>query len=81
MAYNQAVLEAFKNEDVVINDLFSAMYPNKEDYLSEDMIHPNKEGVSLLGGMVADAIRSCGKYRNPQTKESQVTARDEKTVQ
>ena len=57
--YNQAVVEAFKNEDIVINDLFSLFLPNKEKYLSEDMIHPNYDGVKLLGTAVAECIKNC----------------------
>lgn len=57
--YNAAVLNAFKDEDIYINDLFSIMFDNKEKYLSEDMIHPNKEGVDLLGNEVAKAIMKC----------------------
>ncbi len=57
--YNAAVLDAFRNEDVIINDLFSIMYDEKEKYLSQDMIHPNEEGVKLLGNAVAQAILQC----------------------
>ena len=56
--YNKAVLEAFENEDIIINDLFSIMYSEKEKYLSDDMIHPNEHGVKLLGKAVADKIRN-----------------------
>ena len=62
--YNHAVLEAFRNEDVMIDDLFSAMYSQREAYLSEDMIHPNADGMRLLGGLVANAILSCGACEN-----------------
>ncbi len=57
--YNAAVLNAFQGEDIYINDLFSLMYADKEKYLSEDMIHPNEEGIELLGKAVAEAIRKC----------------------
>ena len=55
--YNHAVLEAFKNEDIMIDDLFSLIYPQKEKYLCDDMIHPNADGVKLLGTAVANCIR------------------------
>lgn len=57
--YNAAVLKAFQGEDIYINDLFSLMYEDKEKYLSEDMIHPNEEGIKLLGRAVAEAIQKC----------------------
>jgi hypothetical protein len=62
--YNNAVLEAFKDEDIIVNDLFSVVYPQKEKYLSEDMIHPNADGVKLLGATVANCIKKCGVYEN-----------------
>ena len=65
--YNEAVLKTFSEEDVVINDLFSPMYPKRDEYLSEDMIHPNEEGVRLLGGLVAKAIKDVGVYKNTTT--------------
>ncbi|MBE7042898.1 MAG: SGNH/GDSL hydrolase family protein [Ruminococcaceae bacterium] len=64
ICYNNAVLTAFEEEDIAINDLFSAMYPQKEKYLSDDMIHPNTEGVKLLGTFVANSIKKYGKYKN-----------------
>lgn len=55
--YNQAVLEAFQDEDIIVNDLFGVINAEKEQYLKEDKIHPNAEGVKLLGKAVADIIR------------------------
>ncbi len=82
IAYNQAVLEAYKDEDVLIDDLFSLMYPQKEKYLSEDMIHPNDDGVVLLGKAVADSIRACGIVKNPLQKDvDTVQPLPEKTIQ
>ena len=80
--YNQSVLQAYKNENVRVNDLFSLMYPEKERYLSEDMIHPNEDGVQLLAKAVANAVRACGHVTN-DTKQNQnrTAAQSEKTVQ
>lgn len=81
--YNKAVLDAFKDEDIVINDLFSKMYPERNLYLSDDMIHPNEEGIKILGTQVADAIKECGIYINKinKVKSRQETKREEKTIQ
>lgn len=56
--YNEAVLDAFKDEPIIVNDLHSLMYHDKEKYLSGDMIHPNDAGIKLLGKAVADVIRA-----------------------
>lgn len=81
--YNNAVLEAFKDEDIIVNDLFSVIYSKKEKYLSEDMIHPNEEGVKLLGATVANCIKACGIYINNQCTaySFQNINKDEKTIQ
>jgi lysophospholipase L1-like esterase len=57
--YNQAILESFEDEDIVINNLFEKMYKDRDKFLSEDMIHPNEAGVKLLGRAVACAIKEC----------------------
>ncbi len=81
--YNEAVLEAFSEEDIVINDLFHEMYAVKERLLSEDKIHPNKEGIAVLGKAVADIIRTqkCEGTGNNQVVEGAPLVRDEKTIQ
>ena len=81
--YNRAVLMAFEKEDIAINDLWGAMYPERNVYLSEDMIHPNEAGVKLLGGMVADAIKRVGGYHNEKATAASAApvCKDEKTVQ
>jgi len=80
--YNTAAVEVLKKEDIVINDLFSLMYPQKEKYLSDDMIHPNAEGVKLLGSAVAQAIKRCPfiQTRHCDQDEPRI-AFSEKTIQ
>ena len=57
--YNKAILEAFSGEEIVINDLFSHIFPSRDAYLSGDMIHPNEDGVKVLGTAVANCIKEC----------------------
>ena len=80
MEYNKAALEAFKDEDIIINDLFSLMYPEKEKYLSEDLIHPNEDGVKLLATAVADQIKNCGEVKNKKLATAPKTQRPEEKV-
>ena len=80
--YNEAVLKAFEGEDVIINDLNALMCPDYERLLKEDMIHPNEEGVKLLGTAVANAIKNCGaKTNEKEAPLADQTAREEKTIQ
>ena len=82
IAYNNAIVNEFRMEDVLINDLFSLIYPQKEKYLLEDMIHPNPDGVKLLGKAVADKIRSIEiTNHKPKTSSAGGFVIDEKTVQ
>ena len=80
--YNNAILKEFEKEDIYINDLYSLMYEEKEKYLLADMIHPNPNGVKLLGKAVADSILSIEiaerKYAHKKIVEFLM---DEKTVQ
>lgn len=81
--YNLAVFEILKNENVIINDLFLVLNDKKEELLSEDMIHPNENGVKILGEAVANCIKNCGYYKNKKSsakKTSNVT-REEKNIQ
>ena len=55
--YNEAVLQEFEKENVIVNDLFSLINVEKKRYLKDDKIHPNEEGCKLLGKAVADIIR------------------------
>ena len=55
--YNEAVVQAFCGEKVIINDLFALLNPWKNDCLKDDKIHPNEKGIKLLGKAVADIIR------------------------
>lgn len=68
-AYNKAVLKAFESENILINDLFSLIWPNKEQYLLDDKIHPNEKGVQLLAEAVSQAIRNCGAKKNTIEKQ------------
>ncbi|MBR3762661.1 MAG: SGNH/GDSL hydrolase family protein [Lachnospiraceae bacterium] len=81
--YNKAVLDAFAEEDILVNDLFQVMYADKERLLTDDKIHPNKEGIEVLGNAVADVIRAqkCEGTGNNQVVEGAPLVRDEKTIQ
>lgn len=83
IAYNEAVLEAFRDEDIDINDLHSLIYEDRDKYISDDMIHPNPEGVQILGKAVAEHIAFYNDYKNPLYTEGddKHEKRIEKTIQ
>ena len=58
-------------------------YSERDEYLSEDMIHPNESGVKTLAAMVADAIKGVGRHQNEKIAGNLNTAitKEEKTIQ
>ena len=58
-AYNRAVLDAFRDEKLIINDLYSAIYEQRDKLILDDMIHPNEAGVATLADQVVSVIRAC----------------------
>lgn len=83
IAYNEAVLKAFYGEELEINDLHALIYEKRYIYIGSDMVHPNKEGIEVLGKAVADAIIRQGDYHNPNYRGGDKGAkkREEKTIQ
>ena len=81
MQYNKAIVQAFQDEDIIVTDLFSLMYPNPEQYLREDMIHPNEAGMELISSAIAESIHSIGLFENPHQKNGSGFKKDEKTIQ
>lgn len=81
ISYNRAVLDAFKDENIVINDLHALIYPDREKYISDDMIHPNEDGINVLGERVANVIKQQKITGKNVGIESRKLVLDEKTVQ
>lgn len=79
--YNKAALDAFSEKGITVNDLHAIMYPERERLLRDDMIHPNDEGVKLLGHAVAKAIKGVALTRSIDISEQKTIVRDEKTIQ
>ncbi len=55
--YNKKAVTLMNSEGIAINDLFSLVYPHIDEYISEDMIHPNEKGVEVLADRVAEFIK------------------------
>lgn len=81
--YNAAVLKAFGREDIIVNDLFTLMNAEKNLYLKDDKIHPNEEGIKLLGKAVADIIKkqTLEKHGDFIERKSEYICLDEKVIQ
>lgn len=81
LQYNKAIVQAFQDEDIIVADLFSLMYPNPEQYLRDDMIHPNEAGMELISSTITESIHSIGLFENPHQKSGSGLKKDEKTIQ
>ncbi len=58
MRYNECVVPELEKRGIIINDLWSAVYKDKEKYIrSDDGIHLTDEGIKLCGNMVAEIIK------------------------
>jgi hypothetical protein len=56
--YNLHAAELMKSNGVPINDLWSVIYPQISEYISEDLIHPTDSGVEALARAVAIKIKN-----------------------
>lgn len=54
--FNAAVVPALQSRGVIVNDLFAAVYPRRQQLICDDLIHLSDEGLALCSRMVADAI-------------------------
>lgn len=57
-AFNAAVVPSLCEMGVQINDLYSTVYPQREDLICEDLIHLSGRGIEVCAKQVADAIRT-----------------------
>jgi len=59
VAYNAAALDICRDLGVAVNDLFSLVdLAGRDDLLLPDGVHFKPEGYALLGGAVAECVRS-----------------------
>ena len=55
--YNKRITEFMESENVPINDLWSVVSENIDEYISEDKIHLSEKGKKVCGEAVAKCIR------------------------
>lgn len=57
--YNKAVCEVLVKEGVVINDLYTPLFNNMEQYINDDDFHHlTEEGEMFCGNLVANAVKN-----------------------
>ena len=55
--YNAAIVPKLREMGVVINDLYSAMLPDVDKYVSDDRVHLSAEGIAFTADIIEDIIR------------------------
>ncbi len=58
ISYNEAAVKLMRGNGIPVNDLFSVVYPRVHDYISDDLIHPNNNGIEAIASATADFIRN-----------------------
>ena len=55
--FNSVVVPEIEKMGIIINDLYSLVYPNIEKFICEDKIHLNENGIAACGEQVAQIIK------------------------
>ena len=55
--YNDILVPKLQEMGILINDLYSAVAENIDEYISEDNIHMSESGIALCARLTADCIR------------------------
>jgi len=56
LRYNEAALALMAREGIAVNDLYSVVAPQIDEYICDDLIHPTDAGKAALAQAVADRI-------------------------
>ncbi|MBQ8203518.1 MAG: SGNH/GDSL hydrolase family protein [Clostridia bacterium] len=57
--YNDLIVPVLSDMGIIINDLYSTVYPHIDSYIrSDDLIHLTDEGIAACSKQVADIIKS-----------------------
>lgn len=58
--YNEVAVKALSKLGIIINDLYTFVEPHTEEYIKDDYIHLNDEGIEACAKRVAEVIREVG---------------------
>ena len=59
--YNAAVVPELEKMGIIINDLYSFVEPNMDEFICEDKCHLSEKGIEACVKRVADVIREAAK--------------------
>ena len=62
--YNEELLRALADKVDAVNDLYSVIAENINEYISDDFLHPSQSGVEVLAQQVAKSIKEVKIIKN-----------------
>jgi hypothetical protein len=68
--YNEIAVSILEKRGVIINDMNTPLYPERDRYISSDTIHLSPEGIELCALMVANKIKEAAKRLDGAAKQS-----------
>ena len=73
--YNELIVPKLREMGILINDLYSAVAENIDEYICEDNIHMSESGIALCARLTADCILKAARDL-PEKAEDTVYASD-----
>lgn len=73
--YNEILVPKLREMGILINDLYSAVAENIDEYICEDNIHMSESGIALCARLTADCILKAAREL-PEEAEDTVYASD-----
>lgn len=73
--YNELIVPKLREMGILINDLYSAVAENIDEYICEDNIHMSESGIALCARLTADCILKAARDL-PEKAEDAVYASD-----
>lgn len=55
--YNEAIARLMTGEGIPVNDLYSVVYPSRDQYIVEDLVHLSEPGIAACAKAVAHAVK------------------------
>ena len=61
-AYNARLVPQLQSMGILINDLYSLVYPNRETFIREDLVHLSEAGIEACARQTVQCIREAAGF-------------------
>lgn len=76
--YNASLIPCLKEKGIIINDLFSIVYPHISEYICDDFIHLSEAGIKVCSEQVARVIKKVAEGIVRKENMSSLNVREDK---